>query len=211
MAVLAPTSRVGVVRLGMVIDLKRCTGCNGCTMACKAENGTPPGVFWARVLEREEGKFPSARRIYFPVLCNHCKEAPCEKACPTKATYKRPDGLVLVDYQKCIGCRACMTACPYQARFYRKELRPYFPQGYTPYEAVAYRKFTRGTVTKCTLCAERVDKGLEPACVQVCITGARVFGDLNDPESQISRLLRSRHNFRLRPELGTDPSVYYLA
>lgn len=199
-------------RLGMVIDLKRCIGCNGCTIACKVENGTPPGVFWAKVLEKEEGKYPFARRIYFPILCNHCQEPPCEKACPTKATYKRPDGIVVIDYQRCIGCRACMTACPYQARYYRKEIRSYFPQGPTPYEKeVVYKNFLKGVVTKCNLCVHRIDMGLEPACVQVCMTGARIFGDLNDPRSEASRLKNSRHSFQLRLELGTEPTVYYVA
>ena len=199
-----------MVRWGMVIDLKRCIGCHACTMACKAENATPPGVFWARVLEKEVGKYPSAKRTFLPVLCNHCQDPPCERVCPTGATSKGEDGIVLVDYKQCVGCRACIIACPYQARFYLKELKPYFPAGMTPYEEVGYAKFEEGTVMKCTFCSHRVEKGLDPACVITCPTNARYFGDLNDPSSQVSRLIADRRGFQLRPELGTDPSVYYL-
>ncbi len=200
-----------MARLGMVLDLKRCIGCNGCTIACKAENATPHGVFWARVLEWEEGKFPTAHRVYFPMMCNHCQDPPCLKACPTKATSQRPDGIVLVDYNKCIGCRACMMACPYQARFFRRDSSTYFPGTLTPYESAGYPKFPKGVVTKCTLCAHRLDQGLEPACVQTCMTKARIFGDLDDPESEPRRAMRNRHSFQFRAEMGTNPSVYYIA
>ena len=207
-----------MARLGMVIDLKRCIGCHACTIACKAENATPPGVFWSRVLEREEGKYPTARRVFFPVLCNHCADPPCQKVCPTGATSKRADGIVLVDYNKCIGCRACMTACPYQARFFLKEIKGYYagvgttPKDYmTPYEKVGYAKFRKGTVTKCTFCEHRLAQGLEPACVQTCITKARIFGDLDNPQSEPRLAMRDRHAFQLRAEVGTDPSVYYIA
>jgi molybdopterin-containing oxidoreductase family iron-sulfur binding subunit len=198
------------VRLGMAIDLKRCVGCYGCMAACKAENATPPEVFWNRVLVWEEGKYPRARQVYMPVQCNHCKEAPCERACPAGATYRRADGTVLVDYDKCIGCRACMTACPYQARSFMRGNRTYYPGVVTDYEAVGYAKFRHETVTKCTFCAHRVDRGLEPACVQTCIAKARTFGDLDDPESAVSLALRGRQVTRLRPELGTEPSILYL-
>ncbi|MBI2918589.1 MAG: 4Fe-4S dicluster domain-containing protein [Chloroflexi bacterium] len=200
-----------MARLGMVIDLKRCIGCYSCVAACKAENGTPPGVFWGRVLEKEEGKFPATKRTFLPVLCNHCQEPACLRVCPTGATSQRPDGIVLIDYKKCIGCRACMAACPYQTRYYLNSIQPYYPLGFTPFEERKYQKFQRGVVTKCTFCPERLDQGLEPACVQTCITGARYFGDLADPASQVSRLLRERYAFRLLPEAGTEPSVYYLA
>src|SRR3990172_8775953 len=128
-------------RRGMVIDLKRCNGCHACTVACKAENATPPGVFWGRVLEHETGKYPTPKRTFLPVLCNHCENAPCVKVCPTGASSQREDGLVLVDYQKCIGCRACMTACPYQARYYMKEIHGYYGDQLTPYEQLGYAKF----------------------------------------------------------------------
>ena len=197
-------------RKGMVIDLNLCIGCQACTIACKAENATPPGIFWARVLEREVGKYPSARPVLLPVLCNHCQNAPCKNACPTGATSQRDDGIVLVDYAKCIGCRACMAACPYQVRYCWENRESYYPGGLTPFEEVGYKKFEMGAVQKCTLCAHRIDQGLEPACVGVCMTSARVFGDLDDPQSEVSRLIGERRGFQLRPELGTDPSVFYL-
>ena|SRR3990170_7333166 len=200
-----------MARLGMVIDLKRCIGCNACTIACKAEQATPKGVFWCRVLEREEGKYPHVKRIFLPVQCNHCQDAPCEKVCPTGATQQRPDGIVMVDYARCIGCRACMTACPYQVRFYGKEIQGYFPGGLTPFEEMGYKRFQPGTVQKCTFCVERVEAGLEPACVQTCPAKARYFGDLEDGDGEVARLIVERHAFRLRPEMGTEPSIYYLA
>ena len=199
-----------MARLGMVIDLKRCIGCHACTMACKAENATPPGIFWAGVLEKEVGKYPSVKVTFLPVLCNHCKDAPCEQACPTGATSKRADGIVLVDYDKCIGCRACLVACPYQARFYYDSEKGYFEEGLTPPEEIGYKKFRVGTVQKCTFCTHRIDQGLETACVATCPTKARYFGNLDDPTSEVSRLIVERRGFQLRVEIGTDPSVYYL-
>ncbi len=198
------------MRRGMVIDLKRCIGCHACTVACKLENATPPDVFWARVLETETGKYPLAKRVFVPVLCNHCQDAPCLRACPSGATTQREDGVVLVDQDKCIGCKACMEACPYEARFFLEEERSYYPGQLAPFEEVGYRKHQKGTVSKCNFCAERVAKGLEPACAQTCPAVARVFGDLDDPDSEASRLIRERNAMQLRPELGTKPSVYYL-
>jgi molybdopterin-containing oxidoreductase family iron-sulfur binding subunit len=143
----------------------------------------------------------------------HCAEPPCEKTCPTGATHKREDGVVLVDYEKCIGCRACMIACPYQARYYLNALRPYYgEQGLTPYEERGYRVngWVEGTVTKCNFCAERLAEGKEPACVANCPGRARTFGDLDDPETEVSRLVRDKGGLQLHPEFGTKPSVYYL-
>ncbi len=197
-------------RKGMVVDLNSCIGCQACTVACKAENASPPGIFWTRVLEREVGKYPSARQIFLPVLCNHCQDAPCKKACPTGATSQREDGIVLVDYDKSIGCRACMAACPYQVRYCWDERKTYYPGVLTPFEEVGYEKFRLGAVQKCTLCVHRIDVGLPPACVETCPTVARVFGDLDDPQSEVSRLIGERKGFQLRAELGTNPSVYYL-
>jgi len=194
----------------MAVDLRRCIGCNACVMACKMENGTPPGIFWVRILEREEGRYPYARRLFFPLRCNHCAEPPCETICPTGATYKRFDGLVLIDYDKCIGCGACMIACPYQVRYRWEDRRGYYGQTLTPFEEVAYKKFRRGTVQKCTFCVHRLDQGLAPACVQSCPTGALIYGDLEDVESPIHQALRRRHYFRPREELGTEPGLYYL-
>lgn len=199
-----------MARAGMVIDLARCIGCFACVIACKLEHSTPPGILWARVLEREEGKFPTARRFFLPVLCNHCNDAPCTRVCPSGATYRGENGLVLIDNDKCIGCRACATACPYGARFFHKEQRSYFPGHLTPYEKEGYRQHQTGTVQKCDFCRERQKQGLEPACVQTCPTSARVFGDLEDPQGSLQKLIWRRRGFQLRSEMGTDPSVYYL-
>lgn len=201
----------GHVRWGMAIDLKRCTGCQSCTMACKVENGTPAGVFWMRVLEREEGTFPLAQTLYMPLRCNHCAEPPCVPVCPTGASYQRnKDNLVLIDQDKCIGCRACVIACPYQVRFVPHDKKGYHGDQLTPYEDVAYKRWQAGTAQKCTFCVHRLDQGLGPACVETCPTKALVFGDLNDRQSDISKLISARSHFQPRAEAGTDPSLFYL-
>lgn len=200
------------MRYGMVIDLKRCVGCYGCVIACKAEHNTPPGVFWARVLEKEEGQYPTVRRLYLPMLCYHCEEPPCRDICPTGATTKREDGLVVIDYNTCMGCRSCMMACPYDVRYYwgKPKDAMYFPQGDNPYEKTAPQEFVRGVVQKCDFCRERLENGLLPACVVSCPVQARIFGDLDNPKSEVSRLIRQRRGFQLQSELGTNPSVYYI-
>ncbi len=199
-------------RWGMAIDLKRCVGCQSCTLACKMENGTPPDVFWMRVMEKEEGKFPAARTVFMPLRCNHCAEPPCVPVCPTGASYVRDkDNLVLIDQNKCIGCRACVVACPYQVRFIAESGRGYYGDRKTPYEATSYQKWQPRTAMKCTFCVHRIDEGLQPACVQTCPTRALVFGDLNDTGSEISQMVRSRVRAQPRAELGTDPSLFYLS
>jgi molybdopterin-containing oxidoreductase family iron-sulfur binding subunit len=197
-----------MTRYGMVIDLTSCIGCNACTMACKAEHATPSGVFWRKVLEQEVGTYPSARRVFLPVMCNHCAEPPCRDVCPTGATWKRDDGIVLVDYDQCIGCRSCIEACPYDARTFYADETTYFPGHRTPYEEMQ-QTFPDGVVMKCNFCVERVDEGRQPACVQSCPTQCLYFGDLDDPESTVSRLVAERKARGLLPEKGTDPSVYY--
>ena len=199
-----------MVRYGMVIDLKRCVGCLSCTLACKVENCTGPGVFWNFVEDEEVGSYPSVIRRLIPRACMHCENPPCVDACPTGASYQQEDGIVLVDYDKCVGCQSCIVACPYGARYFIKENKGYFEIGVTPYEEVGFTKHRPGVVEKCTFCTDRLEEGGEPACVQACPVKARTFGDLNDPHSKVSELIRSRHGSQLHKDLGTDPSVYYL-
>ena len=198
------------MRYGLVIDLKRCIGCYGCQLACKAEHGTPPGVYFARVIKREEGSFPTVRQLFLPVLCNHCEDPPCVDACPTGASFKAEDGIVDIDADVCVGCRSCMMACPYTNRYFNDQAPHYFPQGMTPFEAVRTQRHQQNVVMKCNFCRDRVRAGKPPACVANCPTVARTFGDLDDPLSEVSALIKERGGFTLHPELGTGPAVYYL-
>lgn len=184
-------------RYGMLIDLRRCIGCHACYVACQAENEVPSGVFRSHVRYYERGKYPEVRRYFLPVLCNHCENPACVKVCPTMASYKREDGIVLVDYDKCIGCGYCLIACPYGIRYFNPEKT----------NAVPYK----GVADKCTFCAHRVDAGIVPACVNTCLGRARIFGDLNDPESEIAQLVATQPVTVLKPEDGTKPRVYYIA
>lgn len=200
-----------MAKYGMVIDLKSCVGCFACVIACKAENATPAGVFWSQVTVQEEGQYPSARISYLPRACMHCEEAPCVAVCPSGATYKRSDGIVALDQNKCIGCRYCQTACPYDARVFIDKMEGYYPDfGLTDYEQQGYKQHTTGTAEKCTFCTQRLEKELEPACVKTCPAQARHFGDLDDPASEVNKLLAKRGGKRLMEELGTKPKVYYL-
>jgi molybdopterin-containing oxidoreductase family iron-sulfur binding subunit len=213
------------MRLGMLINLIKCAGCYSCVIKCKQEHFLPPGIMWGRILISETGTYPNVTKHMYPVLCNHCKEPSCVKACPTGATQQREDGIVWVDPDKCVGCRYCLIACPYQARTYYAEEKEYFPgQGFTEYEKMRKRLYplqTR-TVTKCNFCKERVDlarsNGLKPgvdrevtpACVITCPNKARYFGDMDDPNSELSRLIHERRAVQLHPEFGTDPCVLYI-
>ncbi len=200
-----------MARLGMVIDLARCVGCDACTVACQTENGTPPGIQYAPVFRKEVGKFPQAKVVFLPTLCMHCADAPCMKACPTGAISKRPkDGIVLVDQDKCCGSKACIAACPYGALHFYEEKSGRYGQEITEPEEYGFKKYTAGTAQKCTFCVHRVDRGIEPACVTTCPTHCRIFGDLDDAQSEVSRLLRERNSIGLRPDAGTNPSVRYL-
>ncbi len=200
------------MRLGMVIDLKRCMGCYGCQMACKAEHGTPPGVFFARVIKREEGQYPTARQIILPVLCNHCSDAPCVEVCPTGASHYAEHGVVDIDPELCVGCRSCMMACPYSNRYFNVDQRNYFgDEGPTAYEQARSSQHRESVVMKCNFCKDRRAEGKEPACVANCAAKARIFGDLEDPTSIVSQLIKDRAGFVLHPESGANPNVYYLA
>jgi molybdopterin-containing oxidoreductase family iron-sulfur binding subunit len=195
----------------MVIDLKRCIGCYGCQIACKSENGTRPGTTYARVVKREWGEFPNVKKLSIPVLCMHCNDPPCVDVCPTGASQKRDeDGVVFIDREACVGCRACMMGCPYGARYFQDETRDYFEVGENAYEQAAYSAHERGVVEKCDFCRSRLAQGEEPACSANCMCKARIFGDLDDPDSEVRRLIDEHGGFQLNPELGTDPSVYYL-
>jgi molybdopterin-containing oxidoreductase family iron-sulfur binding subunit len=193
----------------MIIDLGRCIGCNACTVTCKQAHGTPPLTFWCQVRASEEGAYPHAYKKLLPTLCMHCANPTCVHVCPTGASYKREDGIVLVDSQRCIGCRYCMAACPFEARsFDFGEREGYFAgQGLSAYEDVVLDDFTKGTVSKCKFCADKIDAGGTTACVQACPTHARIFGDLESDEMQA---LVKRGAYQARPDMRTDPSVYYL-
>jgi phenylacetyl-CoA:acceptor oxidoreductase subunit 1 len=210
-----------MTRWAMVADLRRCVGCQTCTAACKVSNATPPGVQWRRVIDVEVGEYPQVARAFVPVGCQHCDDPPCVHACPSTATRKRADGIVTMDYGLCIGCAYCAVSCPYQARY--RTLRPSFAYG-DPIdsEACTTSDERRAVATKCTFCVERIDGGLArglvpgvdaeatPACVNACIARAMSFGDLDDPDSNVSRLLAGHRYFRMHEELGTGPGFYYL-
>jgi phenylacetyl-CoA:acceptor oxidoreductase subunit 1 len=210
----------GTPRWGMVIDVNRCVGCQTCTIACKHANDTLPGVQWRRVVDVEMGEFPSVERFFLVTGCQHCAEPPCVPVCPTGATWQREDGLVIQDYDVCIGCAYCAVSCPYQARTIAHDQRWYYGRETKQEEAVKHEE-RLGVAQKCTFCKDRVDAGIEkgltpgvdpeatPACAAACISSAIQFGDFNDPASNVSKLLAGPH-FQLNAELGTDPQIKYL-
>lgn len=196
----------------MVIKTSRCIGCDACTVSCKTVNGLGPNVFYRHVHKMEKGEYPHVKRVSVPTLCNHCENAACQRVCPTGATYKDDMGRVEVDYDKCIGCRMCMAACPYGARTFNWEApQSYFPEnsdGCIIDEDYASRHRI-GVVEKCTFCKDRTDKGEDPLCVHNCPARALIFGDLDDPESDISRFVETQKTYTLLSEQGTRPQVYY--
>lgn len=206
---------------GMFIDPDACTGCRACQVACKAENNTPPGISYIVVLEKERGRFPHSHRSYEPKPCMHCAEPSCVLVCPVEATWQTPDGTVAMDYMKCIGCRYCMTACPYSSRFF--DFGDQYSEGCgteLPYEQRPSPEYSRawepehhtspvGNVRKCHHCQHRLNQGSLPACVESCPTDAIQFGDLQDPGALVSEQLGRHRTQRLKEELGNEPKVYY--
>jgi Fe-S-cluster-containing dehydrogenase component len=217
----------------MVIDLQKCIGCKACTVSCNAENKLPPGVVYRPVLEEQIGTYPNVAVRFTPRPCMQCDNPPCTPVCPVNATYKRPDGIVAIDYEKCIGCRYCLAACPYNARtsdfgdFYGKGLAE-GSSAMVGDDALAYetadsfeygKKWKRdpdkrsspiGVARKCQFCLHRIENGILPACVTTCLGGATYFGDYNDEKSLVHELVGSDRMMRLKEELGTEPKVFYL-
>lgn len=214
-----------MAKWGMVIDLKKCIGCYACMITCKQEHFLPADMFWSRLLISETGEYPQVTKQIYPVLCNHCQDAPCVKVCPSGAITQREDGIVIDDYDKCVGCGYCVIACPYQQRAFYDGEKEYFPgQGLTELEVIGRELYPLqpGTVVKCNFCVERIEEGVRkglkpgvdpeatPACVNNCPAKARCFGDLDDSNSKVLTLIRQRKGFQFHPEFGTDPSVYYI-
>jgi len=226
-------------RWGMVIDLDKCTACQACTVACQAENNVPfagpdetaldRSKHWHDVMTElgEEGRYPDFHVRFIPRPCMHCEEPPCVKVCPVGATYVDDEGIVRMNYQRCIGCRYCTTACPYTIRYFNW-YAPEYPAGYDVYLNPNVPVRPVGVVEKCSFCIHRLEQAkreataqgreltdadlvLLPACNQACPASARYFGDLDDQESTVSRLSHSPRAFRLLEDLGTEPKVYYLA
>lgn len=226
-----------MARWGMVIDLDKCTGCQECTIACKEENNVPHGSpdeqikrqdpYWHKVIAASEGEYPTAKIEMVPMPCMHCDNPACVMVCPCKATYRRNDGIIMQNYRRCIGCKYCMVACPYGARAYN----------YKEQEEMEYNRIDpplrrdligswpfphriHGMVEKCTFCFHRIEKALMegqqigtevvPACVEACPAHARAFGDLDDPNSEVAKLLSNRTSIVLREAMGTQPKVHYL-
>lgn len=181
-------SKLGI-KWSMVIDIRKCIGCHACTVACKVENNVPEEVFRAWVKVAEKGKYPNPQILFLPRLCNHCENPPCVEVCPVRATYRREDGTVLIDQKICIGCGYCIQACPYDARFFNP---------------------ISHTADKCTFCNHRLEKKLRPACVEACVGNARTFGNLDDPDSEVSYLTTKNAVQVLKEEMRTEPMVFYI-
>ena len=198
---------------GMVIDLNKCLpNCTACLDACRKENNvayhSDPrwDIHWIRKVTIRNKHADGLGEKTVPLLCNHCEEPPCALVCPVQATYKRADGIVIVDHHRCIGCRYCMAACPYGARSFNwKDPRPFIKEIRQDFPTR-----TNGVVEKCSFCEERLAKGLNPACVEACTAKGLAFGDLNEPESQVRNMLTFKPSARRKAHLGTEPKVFYL-
>jgi tetrathionate reductase subunit B len=198
---------------GMVIDLTKCKeGCNECLDACRKENNVAHfdddrwDIHWIRKVKVEPKDHAEATEKSVLLLCNHCEHPPCAQVCPVQATYKRHDGIVIVDHHRCIGCRYCMIACPYNARMFNFKDNEHYTNEDRP-------KRSHGVTESCTLCAHRLDRDGTPACVEACeAEGARAIkvGDLNNPKSEVSQIVAKNPVKRIREDLGTEPKVYYV-
>ena len=204
-------------RMGMVIDLAACIGCHTCAVACKSENNIPEGIWWNRILTEggenmdvPKGVYPDVTKSYLPLSCQHCENPACVRACPVGATYKDAEtGIVRQDYDKCIGCRMCIAACPYTGvRSFNWDEPKYFLDFATGSAEVP--KHQKHVVEKCTFCNHKLAKDETPECVEACPARARYCGDFNDPNSEVSQLIRTRKYKRLLEDRGTEPNVYYL-
>lgn len=176
------------MRYAMAIEVNKCVGCADCVVACQTENNVPIGYSRDWIVERVRGEYPDLLMHFESQRCNHCIDTPCVRTCPTGASFVDEGGIVKVTHDECIGCGACIESCPYDARYFH-------PDGY---------------VDKCTFCDHRVKEGMDPACVSVCPTYCMHFGDLDDPDSDISKMLKTREQFTITPEAGTAPQVFYL-
>lgn len=206
-------------RWGMVIDLSKCIGCQYCVYACQAVNDVSDSMRWN---EYRTDMTATGEIFHMTRPCLHCQDAPCVTVCPVKATYVRDDGIVMMDYDVCIGCRYCQVACPYDARTFNWSQRTESSSYQAEWGSAEIEIRPRGVPEKCTFCVHRIDRGVPqgfvpgvdrvatPACVNICPVEARIFGDLNDPDSPVSRAIASNPTFRLREELGTEPNVYYI-
>ncbi|MEE8347274.1 MAG: 4Fe-4S dicluster domain-containing protein [Dehalococcoidia bacterium] len=224
-------------KYGMVIDLDKCFGCRACMVACKIENNTPYSHFWMYVFRLEEGEYPNTEVTFLPRPCMHCDNAPCVKVCPVGARYKENNGIVSTDWDRCIGCRYCEVACPYSVNYFNwmdpkknqyldwndGDLGSITNGASPPYanpdlqgrhgeenRKIAGGNHLKGVVEKCTFCVHRVEKGLLPACVDNCPSFALNFGDLDDPDSNVSKLLEEKPSFRLEEAFNTEPRVHYV-
>ena len=214
------------VLFGYALNISKCKGYRKCVYACVEENNITrhPQTHYIRVLEMDKGSMdlehsdhyynpegvPQKGKFYLPISCQHCENPPCVRACPTQATWKEPDGIVVVDYNWCIGCHYCVVACPYWARRFNP-VTPSIPKDKfnTDTHYLSNRPRMRGVIEKCTFCINRTRQGKLPACMEACPTGARVFGNLLDPNSEISRILREKTVFRLKEDLNTEPKFWY--
>lgn len=186
----ASNGNVKKIKYGMVIDNTKCIACGQCQKACRSRHGLPEGENFIKIYKDfQTGVQPNIKIENLTAQCNHCENAPCARICPTKTTYMNEDGIMVMDSSKCIGCKGCITACPYNARIWSEKFQ---------------------TPEKCNFCDGYVQKGMQPACVEACPVSARTFGDLNDPESSVSLMISKRRLTSLRANLGTKPKIYYV-